>query len=110
MVKRIPGNRIFSQEHFVSAFRGRTPALVLTITKAEVDDTGVYQCRSGNFTKNISLCVVGMYDLFQEISSLDLTVRSNYKLLNSGPPRLVSNSESYLFSTYTTLYIYRYLF
>lgn len=69
MVKRIPGNRIFSQEHFVSAFRGRTPALVLTITKAEVDDTGVYQCRSGNFTKNISLCVVGMYDLFQEISS-----------------------------------------
>lgn len=57
-VKRMPGGRIFSQEHFVQSMRGRAPALVLTITRAAVQDTGVYQCKSGDLVKNVSLCVI----------------------------------------------------
>ncbi|CAH0581421.1 unnamed protein product [Chrysodeixis includens] len=62
VVKHLPTNRIFSQEHFVAAMRGRAPALVLTITNAVVKDTGVYTCRSGNIEKNVSLCVVDPSD------------------------------------------------
>uniref|UniRef100_A0A2H1VBZ7 SFRICE_007984 n=1 Tax=Spodoptera frugiperda TaxID=7108 RepID=A0A2H1VBZ7_SPOFR len=71
-VKRIPGSRIFSQEHFVPAMRGRAPALVLTVTKAEVEDTGVYQCKSGDLVKNVTLCVIApsyFADTIPEVSA-----------------------------------------
>lgn len=58
VVKRTSKGRVFSQEHFAPTPRGRVPALILTITNAVVADTGVYQCRSGDLTKNVSLCVI----------------------------------------------------
>ncbi|KAJ8721390.1 hypothetical protein PYW07_002165 [Mythimna separata] len=58
VVKRMPSSRIFSQSHFVSAMRGRPPALVLTITRATVEDSGVYQCRSEDLVQNVTLCVL----------------------------------------------------
>ncbi|KAJ8730677.1 hypothetical protein PYW08_002090 [Mythimna loreyi] len=62
VVKRIPSSRIFSQNHFVSAMRGRPPALVLTVTRATVEDSGVYECRSEDLSQNVTLCVIDPSD------------------------------------------------
>ncbi|OWR50506.1 hypothetical protein KGM_201986 [Danaus plexippus plexippus] len=58
VVQRLATNRVFTQEHFVSTFRSRVPAMVLILTKATVEDTGVWQCRSGDFRQNVSLCII----------------------------------------------------
>ncbi|XP_068632389.1 limbic system-associated membrane protein-like [Battus philenor] len=60
IVKRVSTNRVFVQEHFVptSSLRTRVPALVLVLTHAVVDDSGVWECRSGDLKRNISLCII----------------------------------------------------
>ncbi|CAG4974037.1 unnamed protein product [Parnassius apollo] len=60
IVKKISTNRVFVQEHFVpsSSFRTRVPALVLVFSHAIVDDSGVWECRSGDIKKNVSLCII----------------------------------------------------
>ncbi|CAH2108453.1 unnamed protein product [Euphydryas editha] len=58
VVQRVATNRVFVQEHFVPAFRTRIPAMVLIFSHAKVEDTGVWQCRSGDIKNNISLCII----------------------------------------------------
>ncbi|CAH2076728.1 unnamed protein product, partial [Iphiclides podalirius] len=60
VVKRLSTNRVFVQEHFVptSTLRSRVPALVLVLTHAIVEDSGVWECRSGDVRRNVSLCVI----------------------------------------------------
>ncbi|XP_013142602.1 PREDICTED: neural cell adhesion molecule 2-like [Papilio polytes] len=60
VVKRVSKNRVFVQEHFVptSTLRTRVPALVLVLTHATVDDSGLWECRSGDVKRNVSLCVI----------------------------------------------------
>ncbi|XP_013176238.1 PREDICTED: hemicentin-1-like isoform X1 [Papilio xuthus] len=60
IIKRVSKNRVFVQEHFVptSTLRTRVPALVLVLTHATVDDSGLWECRSGDIKRNVSLCII----------------------------------------------------
>nr|XP_026484016.1 neural cell adhesion molecule 2-like [Vanessa tameamea] len=58
VVQRVVTNRVFTQEHFVPAFRTRIPAMVLVISHANLEDTGVWECRSGAVKRNVSLCII----------------------------------------------------
>ncbi|CAH0714526.1 unnamed protein product, partial [Brenthis ino] len=58
VVQRASTNRVFAQEHFMPYLRNRIPALVLTFNHVAVSDTGLWECRSGDISKEISLCVI----------------------------------------------------
>ncbi|XP_023937074.2 neural cell adhesion molecule 1 [Bicyclus anynana] len=58
VVQRNIQNRVYAQEHFVASYKTRLPALLLTISLATVEDTGVWECRAGDTTREVSLCVI----------------------------------------------------
>ncbi|VVD05842.1 unnamed protein product [Leptidea sinapis] len=58
VVQRVSTNRVFVQEHFVPSYRARIPAAVLVLTRAAVEDSGIWECRAGNKKQEISICVL----------------------------------------------------
>ncbi|XP_034827162.1 limbic system-associated membrane protein-like [Maniola hyperantus] len=67
IVQREVRNRVYAQEHFVASHKGRMPALLLILSHATVEDTGVWQCRtgaseylinSGDTVRQVSLCII----------------------------------------------------
>ncbi|CAH0692776.1 unnamed protein product [Chilo suppressalis] len=51
--------RVATQKHTGPLVRGvRTYSLTLTFTDTEVDDTGEYECRSGDASEKVTLCVI----------------------------------------------------
>ncbi|XP_045769051.1 neural cell adhesion molecule 2-like [Maniola jurtina] len=67
VVQRDIRNRVYAQEHFVASHKGRMPALLLVLSHADVEDTGVWQCRSGasdhlinsgDTVRQVSLCII----------------------------------------------------
>ncbi|CAH2232913.1 jg12416 [Pararge aegeria aegeria] len=58
VVPRDVQKRVYAQEHFVASHKTRMPALLLVLSHAAVDDTGVWECHSGDIKREVSLCVI----------------------------------------------------
>ncbi|XP_041988443.1 limbic system-associated membrane protein-like isoform X2 [Aricia agestis] len=58
VVPRQGTKRVYGQEHFVPSLKSRVPALVLTLSRTTVSDTGIWTCRSGNVHREVSICVI----------------------------------------------------
>ncbi|KAL0881035.1 hypothetical protein ABMA27_002172 [Loxostege sticticalis] len=52
-------SRIFAQKHLSQMLHGdRIPSLLLAFTDTWVEDSGEYECRSGDLSEKISICVI----------------------------------------------------
>ncbi|XP_028177919.1 hemicentin-1-like [Ostrinia furnacalis] len=58
-ISQVKTNRIFAQKHLSQMLHGdRIPSLLLAFTDAWVEDSGQYECRSGDLSETISICVI----------------------------------------------------